>query len=543
MTTMTPYRSGMTGARDGFAQLLHAEWTKFRTVRGWMITLLVAVLVMVGLALLSAAGTTSSCQQAAGPSGGGSSGPVRHGAGCGAPAFPLGPGGEPVSDSFYIVHQPLTGDGGITARVTSLTGKVQPANGSQGPGPGDTQPGVMPWSKAGVIIKENLTQGSAYAALMVTGAHGVRMQWNYTGDTPGLAGSVKPADPRWLRLTRSGDVITGYDSADGITWTEVGTVTLSGLPSTVQAGLFGASPADVSVTQNFGGGTSQHGGGPTQVTGLFDHVTVTGGSAAGPWAGTYIGAADGSGIGSYHQGGGQFTVTGSGDIAPIAEGHGGPADSALTVHDYLLGTFAGLIALAVIAAMFMTAEYRRNLLRVTLAASPRRGRVLAAKAIVIGAVSFVTGLAGAVIAVSIGTAVTHSRGYWEFPISGPVEARVIIGTGLLAAATAVLALAIGAMVRRSAAAVAIVIVAIILPYFLAVTAVLPLGAAGWLLRITPAAGFAAQGAYPEYGQVTAIYSAMSGYFPLGPWAGLAVLCGWAAAAMAGAVYLLRRRDA
>jgi len=537
MTTMTPYRSGMTGARDGFAQLLHAEWTKFRTVRGWLITLLVAVLAMVGFALLSAAGTTSSCAQI----GSGGASPTRTGAAC-MPSFPLGPGGEPVSDSFYFVHQPLAGDGSITARVTSLTGRVQPPNGSQGPGQGDTQPGVMPWGKAGVMIKENLTQGSAYAALMVTGAHGVRMQWNYTGDTPGLGGTVKAADPRWLRLTRSGDVITGYDSADGTHWTQVGSVTLAGLPRVSQAGLFGASPDQNNVTQNFGG-TSQNGGGPTQATGVFDHVTLTGGSAASPWAGRYIGAADASGIGSYHQAGGQFTVTGSGDIAPIAEGHGGPADAALTIHDYLLGTFAGLIALAVIAAMFMTAEYRRNLLRVTLAASPRRGRVLAAKAIVIGAVSFVTGLVGAAIAVGIGTAVTHSRGYWEFPISGPVEARVIIGTGLLIAVTAVLALAIGAMVRRSAAAVAIVVVTIVLPYFLAAVAILPLGAADWLLRITPAAGFAVQGAYPQYPQVTAIYSALSGYYPLSSLAGFAVLCAWTAAALAGAAYLLRRRDA
>jgi ABC-type transport system involved in multi-copper enzyme maturation permease subunit len=538
MTVIAPYQSQVADTRDGFGQLLRAEWTKFRTVRGWVITLLVTVLVMAGFGLLSAGTTTSSCAQdtSSGP------GPARSGAAC-MPSFPLGPGGEPVSDSFYLVHQPLTGNGSITARITSLTGLVQPANGSQGPGPGDTQPGVMPWGKAGLIIKQNLTEGSAYAAMMVTGGHGVRMQWNYTGDTGGLPGTVSASSPRWLRLTRSGDVITGYDSANGTNWARVGTVTLSGLPSAVQVGLFGASPDETNVTQNFGGGTSQNGGGSTQATGVFDHVTLAGGAAAGPWAGSYIGADNASGIGGYHQAGGQFRVTGSGDIAPIAEGHGGPADAALTIHDFLLGTFAALIALAVIAAMFMTAEYRRNLIRVTLAASPRRGRVLAAKAIVVAAVSFVAGLAGAAIAVAVGTAVTHSRGYWEFPVPGAVEARVIVGTGLLAAVTAVLALAIGTMVRRSAATVAIVIVTIVLPYFLAVAAVVPLGVADWLLRITPAAGFAVQGAYPQYGQVTAIYSALSGYYPFGALAGLGVLCAWTAVALAGATVLLRRRDA
>jgi hypothetical protein len=37
MSVMTPYRSELSVRRDGFAQLLRAEWTKFRTVRGWVI--------------------------------------------------------------------------------------------------------------------------------------------------------------------------------------------------------------------------------------------------------------------------------------------------------------------------------------------------------------------------------------------------------------------------------------------------------------------------------------------------------------------------
>ena len=77
---------------------------------------------------------------------------------------------------------------------------------------------------------------------MVTGDHGVRMQDDYTHDRAGLPGAVSAASPRWLRLTRSGDTITGYDSADGTHWTEVGTAHLAGLPATVQVGLFATSP-------------------------------------------------------------------------------------------------------------------------------------------------------------------------------------------------------------------------------------------------------------------------------------------------------------
>jgi ABC-type transport system involved in multi-copper enzyme maturation permease subunit len=98
-------------------------------------------------------------------------------------------------------------------------------------------------------------------------------------------------------------------------------------------------------------------------------------------------------------------------------------------------------------------------------------------------------------------------------------------------------------VRRSVAAVTIIFVAIVVPYFLSAIATLPVGVADWLLRVTPAAAFALQQATPRYPQVDAYYAPVSGFYPLAPWAGFAVLCAWTLAALGGAVYLLRRRDA
>src|ERR1700723_3212680 len=109
--TVTPYRPGRQTGRDGFAQLLRAEWTKFRTVRGWVIGLLVAVLVMLGLGLFGAAGSSGSCQSASGVP----ARPVRVGP---SATPPVGPGGEAVTDSFYFVRQPLAGNCSITIRVT-----------------------------------------------------------------------------------------------------------------------------------------------------------------------------------------------------------------------------------------------------------------------------------------------------------------------------------------------------------------------------------------------------------------------------------------
>jgi ABC-type transport system involved in multi-copper enzyme maturation permease subunit len=527
--TTTPYRSGIGHGNNGFARLLRAEWTKFRTVRGWVIGMLAAGLVTVLIGLLGPAGSRVNC---AGP--GGQSCRANH-------AFPVGPGGGAVADGFYFVHQPLTGNGGITVRVTSLTGRYpQPPGQDQGPPP-DVKPGPQPWAKAGIIIKENTAQGSAYAAVMVTGGHGVRMQYDYTHDKAGLPGGVSAAAPRWLRLTRSGDTITGYDSADGTRWNVIGTATLTGLSSTVQAGLFATSPGYTVTTRSFGGSSGT--GGPTLATAVLDRVGLQGTWPRGAWTGGEIaGKGPGGGVAGtgFQQSGGVFTVSGSGDIAPQVPAQG---SAGMTIENSLAGVFAGLIAVVVIAAMFITAEYRRGMIRTTFAASPRRGRVLAAKAIVIGAVTFVTGLAAAAIAVPLVEGLERHKGFYIYPVRPLTEVRVMVGTAALLAVTAVLALAVGTVLRRSAGAVAAVIVGVVLPYILAVASVLPSGAAEWLTRLTPAAAFAIQQSTRRYPQVTADYTPSDGYFPLAPWAGFAVLCGYTVLALALAAIMLRRRDA
>ena len=119
-----------------------------------------------------------------------------------------------------------------------------------------------------------------------------------------------------------------------------------------------------------------------------------------------------------------------------------------------------------------------------------------------------------------------------------------LGIGTVLALAAVLALALGAILRRGVAAVAVVVVVIVLPYLFTVAVpLLPPGPADWLLRLTPAAAFAVQGTQVQYPQVTNTYTAFYGYYPLPPWAGLAVLCAWAALALTLAVFLLGRRDA
>jgi ABC-type transport system involved in multi-copper enzyme maturation permease subunit len=120
---------------------------------------------------------------------------------------------------------------------------------------------------------------------------------------------------------------------------------------------------------------------------------------------------------------------------------------------------------------------------------------------------------------------------------------MVAGLSLVLAIGAVLALSIATIARRSAAAIAGLIVVLVLPPFLSGSAILPDGPAEWVLRVTPAAGFAIQQSLPRYFQVSSIYTPVYGYYPLSPWAGFLVLCAYAAAALGLAAYLFRRRDA
>jgi len=169
--------------------------------------------------------------------------------------------------------------------------------------------------------------------------------------------------------------------------------------------------------------------------------------------------------------------------------------------------------------------------------------VLAAKAIVIGSASFAAGLAGAAVAVFAGGRLLRHNGNLIYPVSTLTEVSVVAGTAAVLAVAAVLAMDAGTMLRRSAGAIAGVIVIIVLPYFLSTASVLPAGPAQWLLRVTPAAGFAIEQTLTQYPQVSNLYTPAYGYYPLAPWAGFAVLCAYAALALGLALFLLRRRDA
>jgi hypothetical protein len=544
--------------------LLRAESTKYRSVRGWVLSSAAAALMIL---LFPVTGLSGGAPEETAP-------------------VPSGPEGEPVVASYYFVHRPLTGDGRLTVAVTALSS----LRGS-------------PWAKAGLIITAGPDPSARYAALMTTQEHGVRMQHDYLHDRPGPAEGA-----RWLRLTRAGDTITGESSADGTTWSVVDTVQVPGLADTVEAGLFVACPprveglgtaADV-ATATFTGFRPDGGWAPSRPGALggdttnpptddttdpptdgspdpptddatgsptdgspdssADGATGPGSSGttdtaeveepilgSGDWTGDQVGA-DRPGFGGYPPGmSGGFapsaagiTVTGTGDIGPAVRGE---VPFGATIGELLAGTFPAMVVIVVAATLMVTTEYRYGLISTTLSTGNGRVQVLMAKAAVFGGVTFVTTLAATAAAIPLWSSLVRGMGIYLFPAEPAVLFRVAAGTAAVLTGVAVLALGAGVILRRSATAVTAVVAVTVLPYLLALVPFVPPPMAQWLARVTPAAALAVQQTLVRYPHVDSVYTPAYGYYPLPPWAGLAVLCGWIAVVLTVAAALLHRRDA
>jgi len=122
------------------------------------------------------------------------------------------------ADAFNFLYQQVTGDCVITGRVVSIQ---------------DTNT----WAKTGVMIRQTLDPGSTFEDLVDSYSSGTAMQWRPTANNgcDGTATNTTPW-PYWVRLTRTGNVITAYQAPDGVTWSEVGAETLT-MPSTVYVGI------------------------------------------------------------------------------------------------------------------------------------------------------------------------------------------------------------------------------------------------------------------------------------------------------------------
>jgi ABC-2 type transport system permease protein len=202
----------------------------------------------------------------------------------------------------------------------------------------------------------------------------------------------------------------------------------------------------------------------------------------------------------------------------------------------LTGIYLGQAAIAIMAVLAASSEYSTGMIRVTLAAMPRRATVLAAKAAILTGPVLAAGtlavlgsvLAGRLILPGRGIGPAHGNPALSLA-DGPVL-RAAAGSVLYLALIALLSLGVAAAVRDGAAAIGILLGLLYLFPILGQA----IGSATWhrhLEKLAPmTAGLAIQA-------TTGLHS-----LPISPWAGIGVLAGWAAAALLAGGILLRLRD-
>lgn len=120
----------------------------------------------------------------------------------------------------------------------------------------DSQANTNSWGKAGLMLRNDITgtgSSTGYVVLAATPGQGVVLSWdsNSDGYLDTNATKTGAAAPVWLRLTRNGTSVTGFCSADGTTWTTVGTATLTGANSTEDAGMFFTAHSGTPSTATF----------------------------------------------------------------------------------------------------------------------------------------------------------------------------------------------------------------------------------------------------------------------------------------------------
>ncbi|WP_163274928.1 ABC transporter permease subunit [Cellulomonas iranensis] len=200
------------------------------------------------------------------------------------------------------------------------------------------------------------------------------------------------------------------------------------------------------------------------------------------------------------------------------------------------GQMFGSLTLVVLAALAVTGEYGTGQIRSTLTAVPARLPVLWAKALVVFVVTFVTAALGTALALLVASAVKASA---QPDWSDPEMLRAVLGVPLYVATLSLLGFVIGALLRNTAATIAIVIgFVLVIENVLLLLSWKPLE---WVRPFLPAAA-GQRVAMPEQ-LIEANNQASSLAVHLGPWAGYAVLLAWVVVLGTAAAVRLRTRDA
>ena len=213
--------------------------------------------------------------------------------------------------------------------------------------------------------------------------------------------------------------------------------------------------------------------------------------------------------------------------------HGGTAGPFFDpTRQSLAGLYIGQLIIGVLGVLVISSEYSTGMIRTTLTTNPHRGMMIAAKAVVFTAVALVSSLITAFVSFFLGQALMASH-HMGTSIGSPNVLRAVIGGALFLTACGVLAFGLGLLLRHTAAGIGTVV--------------------GLLFVVTILINFLPQSWQNDVdkwipalagGQIWMTSSEPPGNTPMfSAWPSFAILCGYAAIAVAAGWLLFRKRDA
>ncbi len=183
-----------------------------------------------------------------------------------------------TADEFRYAFKRLTGDGSIIARVDSITN-------------------TNVWAKGGVMIRETLDPGSRHAMVVVTPGSGVAFQRRLINNDVSVTTTQGALTaPRWVKLTRTGNLLTAQHSVDGVTWTDVTATGAATSDTVVMGGTIYIGLALTSHAANVAG-TAVFSGIKTtgNVTGVWQQAEIAVDHPGNSAQGLYVGIEDSAG--------------------------------------------------------------------------------------------------------------------------------------------------------------------------------------------------------------------------------------------------------
>jgi hypothetical protein len=201
------------------------------------------------------------------------------------------------------------------------------------------------------------------------------------------------------------------------------------------------------------------------------------------------------------------------------------------VAEALMGAVVGTIVAAVLGVVAIGNENGSGMIVTSLAATPRRSRVVLAKAVVVGLATTIVGTIAVYPAYFVARPIQRSGGfvapgYPDPDLTSEPVLRAMLGTGLLIGIVAVFGVGMCAIVKRTAIAIPIVIASFVVPAMIVVDD----NVTRMLQRWTPLGGFAIQHTRDRHD-----------YF-VTPWRGLAIAAAYALVALLVGVIVTNRRD-